>query len=150
MALDEFDKARECYEMLVQRIPKFAEGYYRLSSLAMDKGDTPKAVEYIREAIQIEPDNTTYLGFYVTLLTELRKFNEALQVLDELIELDPKSKTYLLAKAELSLSLKRYDEADRAYRTLLKLKPKDSTSRELMRAYFEAIGDNEALKKLNK
>ena len=76
--------------------------------------------------------------------------NEALQVLDELIELDPKSKTYLLAKAELSLSLKRYDEADRAYRTLLKLKPKDSTSRELMRAYFEAIGDNEALKKLNK
>ena len=150
MALDEFDKARECYEMLVQRIPKFAEGYYRLSSLAMDKGDTPKAVEYIREAIQIEPDNTTYLGFYVTLLTELRKFNEALQVLDELIELEPKSKTYLLAKAELSLSLKRYDEADRAYRTLLKLKPKDSTSRELMRAYFEAIGDNEALKKLNK
>lgn len=150
MALDEFDKASECYKMLVQRIPRFTEGYYRLSTLAMEKGNTPDAIKYILEAIRIEPDNTTYLGFYVTLLTELRQFDKAIQVLDELIELEPKSKTYLLAKAELSLSLKRYDEADRAYRSLLKLKPKDSTSRELMRAYFEAIGDNEALKKLNK
>ena len=150
MALDEFDKARECYEMLVQRIPKYADAYYQLSSLAIDKGNSPEAIDYILKAIQIEPDNTTYLSFYVTLLTELHRFDEALQVLDKLIELEPKSKTYLLAKAELSLNLRHYEEADKAYRLLLKLKPKDSTSRELMRAYFEAIGDNEALKKLNK
>jgi len=150
MALDQTDNARVCYETLVQRIPNFAEGYYRLSSLSMDKGDTSEAVNYIREAIRIEPENVTYLGFYVTLLTELRQFDDALKILDELIELDPKSKTYLLAKAELSLSLKRYNEADKAYRALLKLKPKDDTSRELMRAYFEAIGDDDALKKLNK
>jgi len=147
-ALGEFDKARECYEVLVQRIPNFTEGYYRLATLAMDKGDTAKALGYIQEALRIEPENITYLAFSVTLLTELHRFDEALQGLDELIELDPKSKTYLLAKAELSLSLKHFEEADKAYRTLLKLKPKDSTSRALMRAYFEAIGDTEALKKL--
>lgn len=147
-ALGEYDKARECYEVLVQRIPSFTEGYYRLSTLSLDKGDTAKALEYIQEALHIEPDNITYLALSVTLLTELHRFDEALQGLDQLIELDPKSKTYLLAKAELSLSLKRYEEADKAYRSLLKLKPKDSTSRALMRAYFEAIGDDEALKKL--
>lgn len=149
-SLGDYEKARECYEVLVQRIPTFTDGYYHLSMLALDKGNTAEALSNIQHALRIEPENITYLTFCVTLLTELHRFDEALQLLDELIELDPKSKTYLLAKAELSLSLKRFEEADKAYRSLLKLKPKDSTSRELMRAYFEAIGDNEALKKLNK
>ncbi len=149
-ALNQNDKARECYEVLVHRIPNFTEGYYRLAMFSLDKGDTQQALNYINDAIRFDPENITYLAFRVTLLTELHRFDEALEGLDELIELDPKSKTYLLAKAELSLSLKHFEEADKAYRTLLKLKPKDSTSRALMRAYFEAIGDDEALRKLKK
>jgi len=149
-ALGEYDKAAECYQVLVQRIPNYTEGYYKLALISLQKGNTTEALDYIQDAIHIDPENISYLALKVTILTDLHRFEEALDGLDELIELDPKSKAYLLAKAELSLNLKRFDEADTAYRTLLKLKPKDSTSRELMRAYFEAIGDDEALKKLKK
>ena len=147
-AIGQNDKARECYEVLVHRIPNFAEGYYRLSMLDVEKGDLPTSLQRIDKALQIDPDNVTYVTFRVTILTDMQCYEDALSGISRLVELDPKSKTYLLAKAEMSLSLKHYDEADAAYRSLLKLKPKDSATREMMRAYFESIGDEEALKKL--
>lgn len=146
--LGQNDKALECFKTLVHRDPEYTEGYYNLAMLSLDKGNTKEALEYIEEAIQAEPDNTEYLTLRVTLLTDLHRFDDALKGLDELIKLQPRSKAFLLAKAELALNLKRNDEADKAYRKLLKLKPKDSASREMMRAYFEAIGDKDALEKL--
>ena len=147
-SMGQLDKARQCYEVLIERIPSYAEGYYHLSMLSLEKGDTPKALQEIQQAIELAPDNTTYRTLCVTIQTDMHFFDDALKGLDALIKINPKSKTYLLAKAELAMSLKRFGEADTAYRSLLKLKPKDATSRSLLRAYFEAIGDEEALKKL--
>lgn len=143
------DKSQACYETLVMRFPHFDEGYYRLSILATEKGDTPLALHYIEEALFISPENTTYEAFRVTLLNNLHRFEEALSGINHLVKLEPKSKAYLLAKAQMSLNMNHYKEADDAYRKLLKLKPKDEMTRELMRAYFESIGDEEALKKLS-
>ena len=145
----ENDKSQECYEMLVQRVPSFADGFYRLSLIATEKGDTPQALKSIDEALDINPENSTYEAFRVTLLNNLHRFEEALSGIDHLVKLEPKSKVYLLAKAQMALNMHHYKEADDAYRKLLKLKPKDETTRELMRAYFESIGDEEALKKLS-
>lgn len=147
-AINKVDKAIECYQTLVRRIPSFAEGYHRLAILYADQGKADDAMQCADIAVSLAPDNISFLTLHMTLNTEMQNFPEALNDLDKLIEINPKSKTYLLAKAELSLTLKKFAEADSAYRSLLKLHPKDETSRSMMRAYFEAIGDEEALRKL--
>lgn len=149
-AINDTQKARECYEILVNRIPSFADGYLRLATLALEIGDLNSAMGNINEALRLDPLNKSYLAFRVTLLTSLHRFEEALKELDKLIELEANPKTYLLAKAELCISLKRFDEADQAYRELLKLRPTETALCQLMRAYFESIGDEEALKQIVK
>lgn len=146
--IGEYDKSRECLEILIHRLPNYAEGFYRLATLDLEKGDRRSALKNVDKAVSIESENIIYHAFRVTLLTDLHKFEEALKGLDKLISLNPRSKTYLLAKAELSLNLRHFSEADTAYRALLKLNPKDSTTIEMMRSYFESIGDDEALNKL--
>lgn len=142
------DEAYDCYKSLVNRLPSCHEGYFHLATLVMERGDIRGALEYIEKAIAIDAENTTYLSLRVTLLTDLRRFEEALKGLDDLVKIDPKSKAFLLAQAELSLNLHHYEQADKAYRKLLKLKPNDFACKELMRAYFESIGDNEALNQI--
>lgn len=146
MHLDRTDEAIECFLKLADRAPKADEIFMKLATLYMSKGDTPSALIQIDKAISLQPTLTEYKTLRVALLTDMHRFDEALAGLDELLKQQPRSKSFLLAKAELSMSLKRYDEADKTYRKLLKLKPKDYASKELMRAYFESIGDDEALK----
>lgn len=148
IAIEKLDEAYECYKMLVNRLPSCHEGYFHLSTLSMERGDIRGALEFIDKALEIDPKNTSYLSLRVTLLTDLRRFEEALSGLNDLVRIDPKSKSFLLAQAELSLNLHHYEQADKAYRKLLKLKPSDYASKELMRAYFESIGDNEALNQI--
>lgn len=148
MELERFDEAIACFQKLADRAPLFDEVYMKLATLYMTKGDTPNALAQINHAIELQPQKTEYKTLRVALLTDMHRFDEAVSQLDELLKQQPRSKSFLLAKAELSMTLKRYEEADKAYRSLLKLKPRDNTSLTLLRSYFEAIGDEEALSKL--
>ncbi len=148
MELDRFDEAITCFQKLADHAPMADEIFMKLATLHMAKGDTPTALKQIDHAIELQPQKTEYKTLRVALLTDMHRFEEALAQLDELLKLQPRSKSFLLAKAELSMSLKRYEEADKAYRSLLKLKPRDNTSLTLLRSYFSAIGDEDALSKL--
>lgn len=147
-AIGDAKHARESYELLVNRNPTFAEGYFRLATLMMEQGNLTEAISYVEDAVRYDPKNKGYMAMKATLLTSLHRFDEALIVLDQLIVLEPRSKAYLLAKAELCRNLKRRVEADMTYRRLLKLRPKDKATCMLMRAYFESIGDDEALSQI--
>lgn len=149
MQTDDPDKAIACFTTLVGHAPHMAESHFLLATALTDKGQKDEAFTQIEEALRIEPTNEVYLSFKLTLLTDKHSFEDAISVLDLLIELQPDSRRYLLAKAELSLNLRRYEDADQAYRKLLRMKPKDPTSITLMKAYFESIGDVEALRKIN-
>lgn len=148
VSLNRLEEAMVCYQTLVNRLPSCDEGYFHMATIALDLGDIRGALQHTENAIAINPKNTTYLSLRVTLLTDLRRFEDALKGLDDLVKLQPKSKAFLLAQAELSLNLHHYEKADKAYRKLLKMKPSDFASKELMRAYFESIGDNDALKEI--
>lgn len=150
LATDRCDKSLECYEILVGRMPNNSEALFRLAMLQAQRGDLKKAEESIEAALQIMPGNETYLSFAVTVYTSLKDYKKAINGLNVLLAYNPKRKTYLLAKAELAMATRDYQCADEAYRSLLKLRPRDAACVSLLRSYFEAIGDEEALKKLNK
>ena len=148
ITLDELDKARECMEILAQRMPTFADPQYQLCLIKLHHGDVNAGLNHINNAIRLDPSNDTYLSLRVTLNMELRNYDEAISDLNKLLFMHPHSQKFLLAKAELLLSTEHHEEADAAFRSLLKLKPKDHVTCSLMRSYFEAIGDSEALKKI--
>lgn len=83
------------------------------------------------------------------LLIEQGDLGQAKKCYDVAAELEDGNPTYLLAKAQMSLAFGRKEEADRTFRSLLKHKPDDELSLAMVRSYFEEIGDEEALKKLN-
>lgn len=143
------DKSIACLQQLIDRMPKTDTNYVKLATLYMSIGDSPSALTQIEHAIALDPKQVEYKALRVAMLTDMHRFDEAMTGLDELIRLEPRSKAFLLAKAELAMSLKKFDEADKTYRRLLKLKPKDYASKEMMRIYFESIGDEEALKMID-
>lgn len=142
------DKAVTSYELLMQRAPYYQEGYQTLTMLLVNNGENEKALTWIARGLEQNPKDTTLLGMRASMNAQMRHYPEALADLEQLTDIDPTSKPYLLGKAELSRQLNRNEEADKAYRQLLKLRPRDEGTVELMRAYFESIGDDEALRLL--
>lgn len=131
-----YDLLRECYQQACHN--------------ALDCGNINKALEWIERAIECAPQDETMRMMHITMLIEMKRYDEAFTALDNLISIIPTVRAnLLLAKAELGLQCKRNELADKAFRQLLDLKPMDVTSREMMTAYFESIGDKEALKRIH-
>lgn len=148
--IDETDKAIECYEKLIKRMPDNHEVMFEYTQLLLDKGDLPKALETINAAIKIKKRNTSYLSLKASILSTMHHFDEALEILDKLIKIKPSSKNFVLAKAELALGIKKYDIADTEFRRLLSMKPTEKNTIVLMKEYFLSIGDYEAVKEIEK
>lgn len=137
------EKALECYEALANRTPNNPDVYMHMATLELDRGNINDAIDQIDKAIRLSPDNRGYRAFRVTMYTQLKRYDEAIADLNYVLSLGGQQKTILMAKGELCRSLNRLDEAEEAYRQLLKLNPTDHVTREMMRAFFESIGDFE-------
>lgn len=116
---------------------------------ALDRGDVPGAYGWNERALECDPENESLLTLRVTMLIELHRYNDAIGTIDQILQPEPSNKkSLLLAEAQLALQCQRPEVADRAFRQLLELQPHDDTTRQLMSAYFESIGDREAVEKL--
>lgn len=146
--LGERQKALDSYLAFQKRKPNNADVTFNIACLLMDMGNYNDALEQIDYAIYLCPRKTSFLAMKASMLTSMHRFDEAFEVLNRLIRIAPKTNTYLMAKAQLAIHLNRQEEADTAFRQLLRLHPKDETIRQLMRSYFEAIGDKDALEEL--
>jgi len=147
---EQSEKAIECFEILAERNPKDVEAIVNLSTLYLEKGDTPKALDVTIKALELHPKDAPLMALKVTLLTSMHRFDESLEALDKLIALKPRTYSYRLAKAHLCISLGRDEEGDKTFRQLLALNPKDKSTRQMLIDYFSSIGDKEALLKLGK
>ena len=146
--LEKIDKAIECYEKLIARMPDNHEAMFEFTRVLLDKGNFPKALEQINNAIKLQKRNTSYLSIKASILASMHCFEEALDTLDKLIKIKPRSMNFVLAKAELALGIKKYDVADQEFRKLLAMKPKEENTKILLKEYFLSIGDSEAVKEI--
>ena len=78
----------------------------------------------------------------------MNRFEEAMEMLDKIIKIKPKAHRFVLAKAELAIGIQNVEIADQEFRKLLSMKPTDQSTIDLMREYFESIGDKDALKQI--
>lgn len=148
MQIEKADSAQECYEILIERNPEYVTPYVQLTSIHLYKGDMNKALEYLNKAIELEPKSESVRSLQVSVLTTMKDFKGALDALKKLMQMKPKNHNFIMAYAELSRHLGLDKDADKAYRKLLKLGGLDKTCKDLLRNYFESIGDDEAVKQI--
>jgi hypothetical protein len=68
---------------------KTAEAHYLIARVYRKTGKLPKALDYIRYAVELKPENVTYRYYFGLLLEENGQRDQAIQQYERLLELDP-------------------------------------------------------------
>lgn len=106
----QYAPAREALEQSVALSPSADGGFY-LAQIADNNGQTDKAVEWFKRALELEPSHgVSRAGLGVAYL-KLKNYEGARAELERAIELDPES---LLAAYQLSLLYLRLGDKERA------------------------------------
>ena len=86
--------AQTCAE-LNQRFPRFAEGWFLGSQIAIEFGNLEKALEFAERASMVAPDELLYLVHKANCLMLIRRQPEALALANEIEAAKPHSAAVL-------------------------------------------------------
>jgi tetratricopeptide (TPR) repeat protein len=98
----EYDDAIELYNEILDEDPEHAEALWGLGLSEMNTGDFDAALEKIKQASDLEPDNQLYLLDAGKHFTMLGMYEEAKPYFEKVIELDAGSKHGAEAQKQLS------------------------------------------------
>lgn len=99
------DVAAEHFTALVDHAPDFAEGYYGRASSYYLLGLTGPALDDIRRALVLNPRHFEAMRGLATILEELDRPDDALEIYDMVLEINPQSAEALSAVDRLKLKL---------------------------------------------
>jgi tetratricopeptide (TPR) repeat protein len=91
--------------------PNVSAGWYELSKLSLGDKNLDKASEYVKKALDLDPENKWYKEEYATILANLGSFIDAAKLMAELAKSVPQDKNYPLLAADYYQRAKKYDEA---------------------------------------
>jgi tetratricopeptide (TPR) repeat protein len=92
-----------------------------------ESGDTPKAVQQLREAIVLVPDRTDFYVQFASFAMEHGSFQVGIDMLNAGLQRQPRSAELLLARGVLLVQLGKYDDADRDFAQASLLDPHQTT-----------------------
>ena len=119
-----YDAAIASFEKARQSAPKTSDALEGLALVSRRKGEWRLSLEYFRQAIEIDPRNTSLLASYGDTYVELREYSFALKIYDQLLEISPDNVEALVSKAAIYQCAANLSEAA----TLLSRVPSDPTS----------------------
>jgi tetratricopeptide (TPR) repeat protein len=104
-------------------------GTLQLASRAFeDAGDTPQAVSTLRQAILLEPRNTSLYLDFANISFEHQSFQVGVDVITEGLSLQPGADGLYLARGVLYVQLAQYDKAEADFEKSYQLNPNQSLS----------------------
>jgi TolB-like protein/Tfp pilus assembly protein PilF/tRNA A-37 threonylcarbamoyl transferase component Bud32 len=116
--------AKEAAEKAIRLDPTLAEGYAALGFAAISyEMDWKKAEALFLRAVELNPNSITAHFWYVTVLGQLRHFDEALDQLKKVQELDPGSLLGRHMVAWILYHARRFDESAAAHEKMLREDP---------------------------
>jgi len=92
-----YDEARNCYQEALKIDPRFAQVHANLGALLRTLGDNVGALEHLRQATKLEPDEPETAPAYYNqgaILAQQGDREEAIASLRRAVELDPTAKLY--------------------------------------------------------
>lgn len=111
LALNNYDKAIYNYENIIQLDPQNIDSYLSLAKVLETINDRQQAIDTLKKALSLQPNNTTLLEYLLTLFIDNKEYVKAYDFLKtKLINLQPTSANYYLL-GELSLIRNNTDDA---------------------------------------
>lgn len=116
--------AIEAIQKLLHAYPGFAQGHYDLGALNYKNGDKETALTHYREAVNLDPQNETFLksvaDFYYT---EIGDITEATKLYCRVTEMNPDDVGSLMILGNLAVVAKDFDTAKDYYKQVLDVEP---------------------------
>jgi tetratricopeptide (TPR) repeat protein len=137
---DDLTQSRKALEALLEKNPKNAMLFARLGA-AYRTENPARALEYYRQAAQLQPTNVDYAVGYAAALVQARRFTDAALILRRVVNDSPQ---HYLAHANLATALyelKRYPEALLEYQWLLKARPEISITNYFIATAHDNLGE---------
>ena len=104
-------------------------GTLQLASRAYEEtGDTPQAVSTLRQALLLDPKNTSLYLDFANICFEHQSFQVGVDVLTEGLTLQPKADDLYVARGVLLVQLAQYDKAEADFQKANDLNPNQSLS----------------------
>lgn len=117
------------------------EIHRRLAGLLEKRGDDPRAIDHLREAIELEPDAPTPHVRLGDLLARTRRFEEALTQFDAALDrLGGASSPVLVRRATVLVNLGRGDQAVADFRRAIEAAPEDPMVRQRFAEALDFLG----------
>lgn len=134
------DKERGALLEALKKEPRNAKILARLCSLYR-KDDPPRATEYCRSALEIEPRNADYGLAYAAALVQARRFADAVSVLQRVLSVAPDNYAAHTNLAVALYGLKRFQEALIEYRWILEAKPETTAAYFFIATAHDNLGE---------
>lgn len=116
--------AKDAAAKAIRLDPMLAEGYAAMGFVEIScELDWKKAEEYFLKAVSLNPNSVTANFWYVALLAESRRFDEALERLRRVRELDPNLLLAIHMTGWVLYHGRRFDESLAVHEEMLKTEP---------------------------
>lgn len=116
---EQYAEALEAYEKALICDPEAAYIREKIPLLLLKMGEFAKAADWLAQAIENQPDNTTYRMLLASLYIQQEKMEEALLLYNQVLEKEPENEGVYLRLALLYSHLERYQKAEEIFRKLL-------------------------------
>ncbi len=146
--LAEFKRLQKLDEQATRKLDQstsdldtYSRGLARLSFDAHDlyraAGGIAQAEELLKQAVNLDPDNATYLERLMILFRSRNQFREALALCRRIAKIDPTDATCQLNIGILSARMRQFEAAEKAFRKAIEIAPEhDAGHQELARLYL--------------
>jgi len=109
--LDQFDYAYHIFEKLTQKDKSNSKNYFYLAIICIKTKKPSEAIQFIDDALVIEPNNTKYLNNKGLLLEETGRYREAVTCFSKIIENGNPQDTFYFNRAVNYSHLKMFDSS---------------------------------------
>jgi predicted O-linked N-acetylglucosamine transferase (SPINDLY family) len=117
------EEAASLYREILTQTPDHADALHLLGLVRLQKKDASAALELIDRAIELDPQNASFLSNRGRALHELKRLDEALSSYDHALAIRPDYPEALSNRGGVLGDLKRLDHALLSYDRALKVRP---------------------------
>jgi tetratricopeptide (TPR) repeat protein len=133
--------------IMKRRLEKYPADFvalFNLGALYLSRKDTPAALDHLRAALQVEPEQPVALNTYGVALESVGKLDEAANQFQHVLRIRPGDNAARYNLAGTLATQGRLEEAAANYRQVASAAPGDRAAREQLSKLLRELGDRAA------
>ncbi len=120
------DEAAASFEQVIAAKPDYAEGYYNLGTLSLQRHDFPAARRYLEQALKLRPNYPEAWNNLGMIAAQDGNADDAIRNFQQSLSLRPDYATALLNLGNIYRRQRNFEEAQKSLTRALELQPDDA------------------------